>query len=196
MGNSDMAFLRKFGLGAAAAAMTVTAISPAMARDHGGHGYGYGGYGSYGGHHRGHHDNDTGEILGGVLIGAILVGVLASASKKSKQNRRDSGNEYPQRGTNSADGRSGSIGSEDQAVDACATAAEQKAGRSSSVRDIKNVRRSDDGWDVEGVVESRSTWRDKSATNRNFTCSVRYGSVETIYVEDRSVAADDQDVDG
>jgi hypothetical protein len=188
-----MALLRKIGLGAAALALAVTAISPAMARHRDGYGYGYGGYDGYGGHHRRHHDNDTGEILGGVLIGAILVGVLASASKKSKQNRRDSDGNYPQRGSNSNSSQSGSIASEDQAVDACATAAEQKAGRSSSVRDIKNVRRSSDGWDVEGVIESRNTWRDKSGSNHNFTCSVRYGAVETVYVEDRTVAYNDQE---
>ncbi len=187
-----MALLRKVGLGAAAAAMTVTAISPAMAEHGGGYGYGYGGYNGYGGHHGGHHDNDTGEVLGGILIGAILVGVLASASKKSKQARRDSGQDYPVRNS-SNDNRSGSIASEDQAVDACATAAEQKAGRSSSVRDIRNVRRSDDGWDVEGVVESRNTWRDKSASNHNFTCSVRYGAVDTVYVEDGKVAYNDRE---
>lgn len=207
-----MALLRNITVGLATSALLATSISPAFARGGGGWGGGYGwgnswGGGGHGRHHRRHRGDDTGEILGGVLIGAILVGVLSSASKKSKQARRDSGDNYPQRdarypGDNRPnDSRSensrygGRITSEDQAVDACATAAEAREGRSSSVRDITRVRSSSDGWDVEGVIENRDNWRDKSASKHNFTCSVRAGSVETVYVEGRSVASLDQDED-
>ena len=207
-----MALLRKITLGLAATALLATSVSPAFARGGGGWGGGYSwgnswGGGGHGRHHRRHRDNDTGEILGGVLIGAILVGVLSSASKKSKQARRTSGEDYPQRDARSPEGSrpndsrsessryGGRIASEDQAVDACATAAEAREGRSSSVRDITRVRSSSDGWDVEGVIENRDNWRDKAASKHVFTCSVRDGSVETVYVEGRSVAALDEDED-
>jgi hypothetical protein len=119
--------------------------------------------------------------------------VLSSASKKSKRNR-DTRADYPRddgRYPDNRDERRGSIATEDQAVDACAVAAEEKTGRSSSVRDISNVRRSDDGWDVEGVIESRDNWRDRAASKRKFTCSVRLGAVDNVYVEDRSIAFSD-----
>jgi hypothetical protein len=180
-----MTHLRKLALGLATSALLATSITPAFAR--GGGGWGGSGYG-------------WGNSW------AILVGVIGSASKKSKQARRTSGEDYPQRDARYPDDNrpndsrsensryGGRITSEDQAVDACATAAEAREGRSSTVRDITRVRSSSDGWDVEGVIENRDNWRDKSATRHNFTCSVRAGSVETVYVEGRSVAAlDDED---
>jgi hypothetical protein len=181
-----MCVSRKFGLGLAATALLITSVSPAAAGWGGGFGGGYGnawGGGGWG-HNRRHHDNDTGEILGGLVLGAILVGVLSSASKKSKQARQDRGDAYPTRDSQSR----GSIATEDGAVDACAMAAEDRAGRSASVRDINAVNKNSDGWDVEGVVESRDSWRDRAGDRHKFTCSVRFGSVETVYVEDRTVA--------
>ena len=181
-----MSISRNIGLGAATVALLATSISPALAR--GGYGNGWNGWGGndYGRHHRRRGGDDTGEILGGVLIGAILVGVLASASKK-KQQRQSGGLDYPAQ-DNRNDRNRGDIASEDDAVDACASAAESRAGRTASVRDVDQVRRNSDGWDVEGVVESRDTWRDRSADRRRFTCSVRFGAVDSVYVEDAKVA--------
>jgi hypothetical protein len=138
--------------------------------------------------HRGH-DNDTGEVLAGVLIGAILTGAVLS-SKAKKQRERAPTVDYPEdrRSDDRSQTRRGDIASEDQAVDACAQAAEDKAGRAASVRDINQVRKSSDGWDVEGVVESREGWRDRATERRNFTCSVRYGAVDSVYLEDGRVA--------
>lgn len=187
-----MSISRKVGLAAATVALLATSISPALAR--GGYGNGWIGWGGndYGRHHRRRGGDDTGEILGGVLIGAILVGVLASASKKKQQQRQSGGLDYPQQNYPQQDGRGdrnrGDIASEDQAVDACASAAESRAGRTASVRDVDQVRRNSDGWDVEGIVESRDTWRDRSADRRRFTCSVRFGAVDSVYVEDAKVA--------
>jgi hypothetical protein len=188
IGVCDMSISRKIGLGAATFALLATSASPALAR--GGNGYGWNNWdgGGYGRHHRRRdRDNDTGEILGGVLIGAILVGVLSSASKKKRQQREAGGLDYPDQ-NNRADRNRGDIATEDQAVDACASAAESRAGRTASVRDVDQVRRNSDGWDVEGIVESRDTWRDRSADSRRFTCSVRFGAVGSVYVEDPKVA--------
>lgn len=173
---------------ALAVVLVATSITPAMAR-----GGWYGGGGG-GGHHRKHRDNDTGEVLAGVLIGAVLVGALASASKKKRDAARVDGRDYPKdardRDYDRRDDRTqGDIRNEDAAVDACALAAEDRVGSTASVRDISGVTRSDDGWDVQGVIESRSGWRDTSAERRKFACSVRFGLVDSVYVEDGRVAS-------
>jgi hypothetical protein len=171
----------------AALALLTTSITPAAARWGGGFGGGWNswGGGGYGGRHHRRHDDDTGEVLAGVLIGAVLVGVLASASKKSKEARR-----YPSDARRPDGERSqGRISSENAAVDACAQAAEERGGDRASVRDITTVRTSGDGWDVEGTVEQRSSWRDHAAKTREFTCSVRYGEVDSVYIDGDAVAA-------
>ncbi len=182
-----MSISRKVGLGAATVALLATSISPALAG--GGYNDGWNNWGGnrgYGRHHRRHGDDDAGNIIGGVLIGAILVGVLASASKKKQQQRRADGSDYPPQ--DGRDRNRGDIASEDAAVDACASAAESRAGRTASVRDVDQVRSNSDGWDVEGILETRDTWRDRSPDRRRFTCSVRYGAVDSVYVEDPKVA--------
>jgi hypothetical protein len=195
-----MSKMRKLGLGAAVSALLVTSVSPAYAgwgmnvgRSWGSgwnSGMSWGG-GGWGRRHRG--DDDTAEVLGGILIGAVLIGAIASASKKSKQAQRDRGydpDQYPQ--DNRAQGsRSGTISTEDQAVDACANATEGKGGRTASVRDITSVNRNADGWDVEGVVEMRDGWRDRQSDRHHFTCSVKYGEVDSVYIEDAKVALND-----
>lgn len=198
IGVCDMSVSRKLGLGAAAVALLASSVTPALARGgHGGwnHGSGWNSWG--GGHHNGWRrhrrgGNDTGEILGGVLIGALLVGILSSASKRNRDpQRRADGDVYPQsypQQDGQDDRNRGDIATEDQAVDACASAAESRAGRTASVREIEQTSRSSDGWDIEGIIEVRSDWRDRSADSRRFTCSVRYGAVDSVYVEDAKVA--------
>ncbi len=203
-----MSMMRKFGLGAATTALLVSSVSPAYAgwSIGGSRGWGNGwstgmswggGGGGWGRRHRG--DDDTAEVLGGVLIGAILIGAIASASKKKKQAERDSGREserdrdYDRTYEDGQDGQRsrGNISTEDQAVDACANAAEGKGGRTASVRDIDRVNKSSDGWDVEGIIEQRDNWRDRESDRHRFTCSVRYGAVDSVYIEDGKVALAD-----
>ena len=195
IGIRGMSMMRKFGLGTASIALLATSVTPAAARWGGGYGGGFGWSSWNGGgngwgrrHRRG--DDDTAEVLGGVLIGALIVGAIASSKKKREQQQRERVDTYPDRDDryDRNDRSQGRIASEDQAVDACAEAAESKAGRSASVRDVDQVRRSGDGWDVEGVVESRDGWRDQTSERRRFTCSVRFGSVDSLYVEDAKVA--------
>jgi hypothetical protein len=190
-----MSKLRTLSLGAAAFAMLATPVAPAFA----GGGFGWNSWGGGHGngwrrHRRG--DDDTAEVLGGVLIGALLVGAIASSSKKRKQEEQRRAERDPDlaRGEDWTVNRSnsrGDIRSEDQAVDACAMAAESQAGRTSSVRDVDQVRRNGDGWDVEGIIESRDGWRDRSGDRRRFTCSVKFGAVDSVYVEDEKVALAD-----
>ena len=176
-----MADMRKMVAGTMAAAMMISTSSPALAGWGGGHG-GYGGYNGYGGHGRGHHDRvDAGDVIGVIAVVGIFA-AIASAASKAKRDRR---------GTSSNDpylDQRGKISSENAAVDACATATEQRGGEAASVRDIQSVRTTSDGWDVEGTVEQRSNWRDHSPEKHRFTCSVRYGSIDSVYIDGDAVA--------
>jgi hypothetical protein len=171
-------FSTKYLTGSAVAiALLATSVTPAYA------GWGGGGWG-----HGRHHDDhiDAGDVIAGIfIIGAIAA--IAGGSKKRNRDRgypQDQGNDGLERG---ATQNRGKIASENEAVDACANAVESRMGNTASVRDISEVKADSDGWDVEGTVEKRSGWRDRSAQNEKFTCSVRFGRVEHVYVEDANV---------
>jgi hypothetical protein len=162
----------KFITGSAVAlALVATAVTPAFAR-----GGGWGGYR----HHR-HHDRiDAGDVITGIfLISAIAA--ISGGSKRAKREReqRRAENNYP-RDEESNGARFAKISNENDAVNACARAAEDRAGEASSVRRISTVRADGDGWNVDGVIEQRDTWQDRTARERNFSCSVRFGRVESV----------------
>lgn len=74
------------------------------------------------------------------------------------------------------------IDTEDEAVDACAMAAEDRGygdGYRATVRDIEGVDRRPDGWDVDGSLDARRSWRDQPAS-WGFRCSVRGGQVVNV----------------
>jgi hypothetical protein len=175
--------VRMLSGGIAAAALIATSISPALARGYNGYGgYGYG-YDNYGGHHRRHrdHDNvDAGDVIGAIAVVGIIAAIASAASKSKRARQRTSNNGYPN--------QRGAISTENAAVDACAEAAEKHGGQTASVRDITDVKTSNDGWDVEGTLEQRSNWRDKTSEKRRFTCSVRYGAVDSVYIDGDAVA--------
>ncbi len=174
--------LRSVTAGALATAMLATSVTPAMAQGYPGSGYGYGrpGYGGYGyrDHRRHRKNNDTGAIVAGVIGVGILAAIIASAS--SNKNRTSNGG-YA---TNST----GSVRTDDQAADACASAAEQQLGGSARVSAVTAVDRVSDGFNVRGTVDygngssSRNdSWRNNgSYDQRSFGCSVRYGSVQRV----------------
>jgi hypothetical protein len=172
------------------AALLATTATPVSAGGFGGtHISGGFGFGSgYRGHRRGwkhrHRDRvDAGDVIAGVAIIGVIA-AIASSSSKSKRDRRDD------RANRNDSARAGQdIVSEDQAVNACANAAEQQGGETASVRDIVAVDRTKDGWDVEGTIEQRDSWRDKSADRRRFTCSVRFGDVNHVYIDTGTVAS-------
>lgn len=158
---------RKLTASIVATAMLFGSASPAFARDHD-YGWGHG-------HHRWHdHDHvDAGDVIAGVAVIGILAAILSSTGKKKHDTARSDGN----------------ISNEDAAVDACAQATEAQAGTRASVRDITQVDRIADGWDVEGIVEQRTEWRNDSDTERRrFTCSVRFGAVQNVYIDADTVA--------
>lgn len=178
-----MRFVRSAILAAAALATAMPA-TPAFAGGWGGTFISGGlSFGSgYRGHRRGwrHRDRvDAGDVIAGIAIFGAIAAIASSASR----NRRD-------RSTSSDRARAeGSITSETAAVDACANAAEHEAGDAASVRDILAVERTRDGWDVEGTVEQRDDWRDQSGDRRRFTCSVRFGSVDAVFIDRGPIAA-------
>ena len=72
---------------------------------------------------------------------------------------------------------------EDQAIDACAQAAEQQGyerGFRAVVQDINGVNRTPRGWDVDGQIQARRGWRDRQPETWGFRCSVRDGRVVNV----------------
>lgn len=181
------------------AAMLATSITPAFA-EHGygggyggGYGSGYGGYDGYGGgrYRNRHHDRiDAGDVIAGIAIFGVIAAIASAASKPKAPKRYpdNADNRYPQNDQRASNAQRGSINSENAAVDACATAAEERGGQSASVREITTVNANSDGWDVEGIVEQRDGWRDRSADRKRFTCSVRFGAVDGVYIDRDAVA--------
>lgn len=190
---------RLISFGVVGALLSTSAV-PAMARPwgygHGGYGYGHG----YRPYHRHRHGVSGGDVLAGILILGTIAAVASAASKSGETSAR-----YPDRDprysvraddndgaddrtrNDDAEDRRGDIASENEAIDACAVAAEQRADTgqgTASVRDITRVDAVDDGFEIEGIVETRSSYRDRSGDNRRFTCSVRFGAVDSVYIED------------
>ncbi len=171
--------LRKMIATVAAAALVATSVTPAFAGGRG-YGYGYGGKYKHGRHYK--RDRlDTGDVIG-ILAVVGLVAAIAS-SGKSKRRAREAG-VYNENGPY----QKGAINSENDAVDACALAAEDRAGKMSSVREVTKVSANEDGWDIAGTIEARDDWRDKVVEPRDFNCVVRDGTVKAVFVEATTVA--------
>jgi hypothetical protein len=175
-----MITMRKMISAVAAAALVATSITPAFAGGRG-YGYGYGGKYKHGRYYK--RDRlDTGDVIG-ILAVVGLVAAIAS-SGKSKRRAREAG-VY----NDSGPYKRGAINSENDAVDACALAAEDRAGKMSSVREVTKVSAIDDGWDIAGTIEARDDWRDKTVEPRGFNCVVRDGTVKAVFVDVNAVAS-------
>lgn len=111
------------------------------------------------------------------MAGVALIAILAAVLSASGKNKHD---------TKAVDSQ---IDSEDEAVDACAEAAEKRLGNDARVQDISDVKRTSDGWLVAGTVKQRDDWdSDATAGNDQFTCTVRFGIVQDVTLENGSVA--------
>ena len=169
---------RKMISASVAAALVATSVTPAFA---GGRGRGYG-------HHYRHYKRDrvdTGDVVGFLAIAGLVAAIATSG--KSKRRARDAG--VSDRDYDSGPYKRGSINSENDAVDACALAAEDRAGKMSSVRDVTKVAVIEDGWDIAGTIEAREDWRDKRVEPRGFTCVVRDGTIRGVFIDASGVAA-------
>jgi hypothetical protein len=166
------------------------AASPAMA-DRGWDG-GYGGHGGYGHHGHRDHDDGFGTFLGiAALVGvAAVIASSAAKKKKAEQNRdyRDDRDGRDERGYR--DDRYNDTQQEDVAVNDCALAARDEGSREGNyaeVRDITSSRPSRDGWEIEGTIDQRESYRGEGRT-RSFTCTWRDGRVADVTLLRDSIA--------
>lgn len=180
--------LRKLIATAATATLLATSATPALARDGWGHGgWGNRGWGGHGWRYRGWRHHGDGIDAGDVILGAIIVGgiaAIASAAANSDRDGRRHGGDW-------GGGWTRDIGTEDEAVDACARAAEREGaryGRNAQVEDITSVARQDGGYRVSGVIAAERGYSGSRYDDRSrFSCSVRYGQVDSVrFGNDRS----------
>ncbi|AHE56914.1 hypothetical protein NX02_26615 [Sphingomonas sanxanigenens DSM 19645 = NX02] len=83
------------------------------------------------------------------------------------------------------------ISSESAAVDACSVAAEREAerfGGSPSIGGVDRVDGSGREWQVGGTIDVRRDTRIRPQSHR-FTCSVRYGQVDDVEIDEQILAA-------
>lgn len=153
------------------AAMLGTAASPAMA----GRGHHYRPY-----HH--HHHRGGGDGFGTFLGVAALIGAVAIIASSADKNARADRERIPDRDRLAED--------ESRAVDDCALAARDEAqsqARHADIASIGDVRSVTDGWNVDGTVELRESYRD-AADVRRFSCDWRGGRVANVYLSRDTLA--------
>ncbi len=77
------------------------------------------------------------------------------------------------------------IAGQDSAVDACAIAARDEASRSGGYAEIRSIgtpQPTNGGYDIDGEVERRGSYRDQAGETRRFTCTVQGDSVTNVYL--------------
>jgi len=202
-----MTRLKTLAGSAVIAALLATSATPALARPGwGGNGWGGGGWG--GGRHHDRHRGGGGDgLLAGILIlgGVAAIASAASASSRDRQQQRDDypvPDAFPEDADPVLDVPDDSrpddalpdeaardyrspvrIANEDEAVDACAIAAEEEGGRdgrTAQVGDIDRVDAVGGGWNVTGRVDLRQGYHDTSRQSESFTCTVRDGQVASV----------------
>lgn len=187
-----MKTMRTLTAAVVALAMVGTSITPAFAGDRGfgRNGFNYRSGKFYGNRFYGRRFYRRDRFDAGDAIGIIaVVGIIAAIASASSSRRRDREAGVDNRTYDRGPYKKGAINSENDAVDACALAAEDRAGISSSVRDVTKVTPGDDGWDISGIIEVRDDWRDKSLQTREFRCVVRDGTLSAVFIDDGTVAA-------
>jgi len=121
---------------------------------------------------------DIGRAVGQAAVAAERAAAEASVAAReawraARQGYAESGGRY-----------AGSyVATEDAAIDACAIAAEQQGydrGFRAVVRDIDGINRAPAGWDIDGVIEARRSWRDPRPETWGFRCAVRDGRVVNV----------------
>lgn len=176
-----MGIIGKSLLSAAALSMTIGGALPAMAAPSSHKVIKAGSYEQSSDYRRGgwgrHRDRDgvsTGDVLTGI---GILAGIAIIASAASKDNRNDAPPPPPQSYPDDDYNYNNSRGSSDvgAAIQACSTAAENRAGGDARVEEIRSATRDGNGWRVEGSLSG--------ADAQGFTCGANGGVVDFIQLQ-------------
>lgn len=128
---------------------------------------------------------DIGRAVGQAAVAAERAAADAAVAAReawraARQGYAESGGRYARGDSRYAPNPA--IATEDEAVDACAQAAEQRGyddGFRAVVRDIQGVDRRANGWDVNGVLDARRGWRERP-DSWGFRCSVRDGQIVAV----------------
>lgn len=171
-------------------------------------------------HYR-HHDRglDAGALIGGLALVSAAVVVIGSVEAQNRAQRYDDDRYAPppppreqgwqddnhQDGNYPDDGyaeqpdrlaHSGwnpaAIRTEDQAVDACSSAAERQGreyAESARVMDIADVDRDPRGWVVSGTVEMRDGYSGPRASEQRFRCAVTVQGLRDVRIDGYDYAA-------
>ncbi|HUD95786.1 hypothetical protein [Sphingobium sp.] len=191
------------------AGLLLGSVSAAEARPRYGYGGGWD-RGGWDRHHRHRGDGfGLGDAIGvAAIVGAVAI-VANSMSKSKKIRDPRTGGEYdappPRAGTDyGSDVRSDAPardpvrddadfsdiadanGRDDAMTDACAVAARDEAqgenGGYAEVRRMETPIATADGYNINGYVESRSSYSANDGTSRRFTCSMKNGRVAQVYI--------------
>jgi hypothetical protein len=175
------------------AALVLGSIGSAEARPR----YGHGGY-----HDRYRHRDGNGFGFGDAVGVAALVGAVAIVASSMSKDRKAANGDAPRDpaldsdALPPADGTdygadvqttrndAGVIG-DDALADACANAAREEASTSggyAEVRRMDDPRGIEGGYNIDGEVETRASYRATGGTTRRFTCTVKDGRVAKVYL--------------
>ncbi|WP_420145994.1 hypothetical protein [Sphingobium sp.] len=183
------------------AGLLLGSISAAEARPRYGYDRGWD-RGGWNGHHRRGNGFGFGDAVGvAALVGAVAI-VASSMSKDRKVRDPNTGGEYdsppPSDGTDyGTDVRDGvpvrddadfsDIAAQDDPMsDACAVAARDEAqgsqGGYAEVRHMETPIATANGYNIDGYVETRSSYRANDGVSRRFTCAMQNGRVAQVYI--------------
>ncbi|MGK2908430.1 MAG: hypothetical protein ACSLE1_01285 [Sphingobium sp.] len=169
--------------------LTVGSIAPAEARPRGWNNGGWGGGWHDNGRRRHRGDGfGLGDAIGvAAIIGAVAV--VANSVSKDRAATRATGPDYrPQPEYDARDydrGDDAPLAGEDSAVDSCAVAAREEATVSGGYAEIRNIgspQPIEGGYNIDGEVERRGSYRDAAGETRRFTCTVHGNKVTDVYL--------------
>ncbi|AUW60190.1 hypothetical protein C1T17_09190 [Sphingobium sp. SCG-1] len=170
------------------ASLIAGSVQSAEARPRGWHGGG------------GHHDNwrrhrgngfGFGDAIGvAALVGAVAI--VANSMSKDRAATRSGRNDGPpddlpeiNRGDDYRLSDTDFLASEGHAIDTCANAAREEATVSGGYAEIRTIGAPQPiggGYNIDGEVERRDSYRDAAGETRRFTCTVHGDKVTDVYL--------------
>ncbi|NML11024.1 hypothetical protein HHL08_12855 [Sphingobium sp. AR-3-1] len=187
------------------AGLLIGSVTAAEARPRYGYDRGWngGGHGGWNRHHRRGDGFGLGDAIGvAAIVGAVAI-VASSMNKNKKIRDPNTGGEYdappPSTGTDVRndvprdDADFSDIATQDAGMtDTCALAArdeaQQREGGYAEVRHMETPLATADGYNIDGYVETRTSYRANDGISRRFTCAMKNGRVAEVYLS-RDIAA-------